>query len=188
MSAELGWLAPCRCLAGWRRRACDGQPVERGRTPPAPLARPACCVCVCVCAGIGQHTLLLYNNVLALAPMATWLVLGTRELPQVAAYPRLRDPSFLAFLLVSCSQAFLLNLAIFRRARGGAPRAHATMPRCRMRSHSHAGHRASLPTRAQSVHDCRCTLVNSPLATNVTGQAKDVATTALGWALFGDVR
>ncbi len=34
----------------------------------------------------------------------------------------------------------------------------------------------------------RCTLVNSPLATNVTGQMKDILTTALGMALFGDVR
>ena len=30
----------------------------------------------------------------------------------------------------------------------------------------------------------RCTLINSPLATNVTGQMKDILTTALGMSLF----
>ncbi len=34
----------------------------------------------------------------------------------------------------------------------------------------------------------RCTLVNSPLATNVTGQMKDILTTALGMVLFRDVQ
>lgn len=96
---------------------------------------------------MNQHTLLLYNNLLALPPMLAFLVLGTGELAGVAAYPRLADPSFLLFLLVSCSQAFLLNCCIFR-----------------------------------------CTLVNSPLATNVTGQAKDILTTSLGMVLFRDVR
>lgn len=96
---------------------------------------------------MNQHTLLLYNNLLALPPMLAFLVLGTGELAGVAAYPRLADPSFLLFLAVSASQAFLLNMCIFR-----------------------------------------CTLVNSPLATNVTGQAKDILTTALGMVLFRDVR
>ena len=36
-----------------------------------------------------------------------------------------------------------------------------------------------------SPHACRCTLVNSALATNVTGQIKDILTTALGMVLFG---
>lgn len=34
----------------------------------------------------------------------------------------------------------------------------------------------------------RCTLINSPLATNVTGQTKDILTTALGMVLFSDVQ
>ncbi|KAK3243877.1 hypothetical protein CYMTET_46492 [Cymbomonas tetramitiformis] len=33
----------------------------------------------------------------------------------------------------------------------------------------------------------RCTSINSPLATSVTGQIKDIATTGLGMFLFGDV-
>lgn len=98
-------------------------------------------------AGMSQHTLLLYNNVLALPLMVAVLVLGTDELAGVAAYPRLADPSFLGFLLLSCSQAFLLNMCIFR-----------------------------------------CTIVNSALATNVTGQVKDILTTALGVLLFADVQ
>ncbi|KAL6766751.1 hypothetical protein ACKKBG_A37200 [Auxenochlorella protothecoides x Auxenochlorella symbiontica] len=96
--------------------------------------------------GMNQHTLLLYNNVLALPLMLGMLLLGTNELAGVAAYPRLADPRFLVFLLVSCSQAFLLNVCIFR-----------------------------------------CTLVNSALATNVSGQVKDILTTALGATLFSDV-
>lgn len=105
---------------------------------PAPRLAPA---------GMNQHTLLLYNNLLALPLMLAFLVLGTDEVAGVAAYPRLADPSFLLFLLASCSQAFLLNMCIFR-----------------------------------------CTLVNSPLTTNVTGHAKDILTTALGMVLFRDVR
>lgn len=33
-----------------------------------------------------------------------------------------------------------------------------------------------------------CTLVNSPLATNVTGQMKDILTTALGMVIFHGAR
>ena len=35
---------------------------------------------------------------------------------------------------------------------------------------------------------CSCTLVNSPLATNVTGQMKDILTTALGMVIFQGTR
>lgn len=97
--------------------------------------------------GLSQTTLLLYNNVLALPLMAAFMLLATNEAAGVLSYPQLRDPRFLLFLLLSCSQAFLLNLCIFR-----------------------------------------CTLINSPLATNVTGQMKDILTTALGMLLFGDVK
>lgn len=95
---------------------------------------------------MSQNTLLLYNNLLALPLTSSFLFLATNEVQEVAKYPQLWDPRFLAFLLVSCSQAFLLNLCIFR-----------------------------------------CTLINSPLATNVTGQMKDILTTALGMVIFGDV-
>lgn len=78
--------------------------------------------------------------------MAAWFVLATDEPAGVAAAPQLRDPRFCAFLAVSASQAFLLNLCIFW-----------------------------------------CTTVNSPLATTVTGQMKDILTTGLGLFLFGDV-
>lgn len=94
---------------------------------------------------MNQHTLLLYNNVLALGPMLV-VLLASDELPGVLSYPRLWEPQFVLFLLTSCSQAFLLNLCIFR-----------------------------------------CTLINSALATNVTGQMKDILTTVLGIALFDDV-
>lgn len=94
---------------------------------------------------MNQHTLLLYNNVLALGPMLV-VLLASDELPGVLSYPRLWEPQFALFLLTSCSQAFLLNLCIFR-----------------------------------------CTIINSALATNVTGQMKDILTTVLGIALFNDV-
>ncbi|KAL4422650.1 hypothetical protein ABPG75_008847 [Micractinium tetrahymenae] len=97
--------------------------------------------------GMSQNTLLLYNNLLALPLMSSFLVAATTELRDVTAYPKLWNPGFIGFLLLSCSQAFLLNLCIFR-----------------------------------------CTLVNSPLATNVTGQMKDILTTALGMVIFGDVK
>ncbi|KAL4449009.1 hypothetical protein ABPG77_007726 [Micractinium sp. CCAP 211/92] len=97
--------------------------------------------------GMSQSTLLLYNNLLALPLMCSFLVTATTELRDVTRYPKLLDPGFIVFLLLSCSQAFLLNLCIFR-----------------------------------------CTLINSPLATNVTGQMKDILTTALGMVIFGDVR
>ncbi|KAI7842780.1 hypothetical protein COHA_003526 [Chlorella ohadii] len=97
--------------------------------------------------GLDQNTLLYFNNVLALPLMAGFMLLATNEAAEVARYPQLWDPHFLLFLLLSCSQAFLLNLCIFR-----------------------------------------CTLVNSPLATNVTGQMKDILTTALGMVIFQDVK
>lgn len=40
-------------------------------------------------------------------------------------------------------------------------------------------------TSAPRCQACRCTLINSPLATNVTGQMKDILTTALGMVIFG---
>lgn len=97
--------------------------------------------------GMNQSTLLLYNNVLALPLMAAFMLLATNEAAEVVRYPQLWEPHFLLFLLFSCSQAFLLNLCIFR-----------------------------------------CTIINSPLATNVTGQMKDILTTALGMVLFADVQ
>lgn len=96
--------------------------------------------------GLDQNTMLLYNSVLALPAMAV-VVIASGELSAAAAYPRLFEPRFVLFLLASASQAFLLNLAIFR-----------------------------------------CTLINSPLATSVTGQVKDFALTGLGATCFPDVR
>ncbi|KAK9843519.1 hypothetical protein WJX81_006926 [Elliptochloris bilobata] len=96
--------------------------------------------------GLSQSALLLYNNVLAL-PLMLGMLLTSRELSTVWRYPRLHELSFQVFLLVSASQAFLLNLCIFW-----------------------------------------CTTLNSPLATTVTGQMKDILTTGLGLFLFGDVK
>uniref|UniRef100_A0A7S1SSC3 Sugar phosphate transporter domain-containing protein n=1 Tax=Tetraselmis chuii TaxID=63592 RepID=A0A7S1SSC3_9CHLO len=96
--------------------------------------------------GVGEHDLLMYNNLIALPFMATYLYFGTSELDTVWEYPRLHDPGFQLFLLLSISQAFLLNVCIFY-----------------------------------------CTTVNSPLATTVTGQLKDLLMTSLGMVLFGDV-
>ncbi|KAK9853136.1 hypothetical protein WJX84_005985 [Apatococcus fuscideae] len=97
--------------------------------------------------GLSQNALLFYNNLLALPIMLAYLLLATDELQHVRTSPQLYSPSFQAFLLLSASQAFLLNLCIFW-----------------------------------------CTTVNSPVATTVTGQMKDVLTTGLGLFLFGDVR
>jgi solute carrier family 35 len=91
--------------------------------------------------------LLYYNNVLSLPLMVGYLLLFTDELAGVLAYPRLGDPTFWIFLLVSAAQATVLNLAIFL-----------------------------------------CTKVNSPLATAVTGQVKDLITVSVGLFLFGDVK
>eukprot|EP00873_Tetraselmis_striata_P039390 jgi/Tetstr1/459654/TSEL_005010.t1 len=96
--------------------------------------------------GVGEHDLLLYNNLIALPFMAAYLYLATDELDTVWEYPRLHDPSFQLFLLLSISQAFLLNMCIFY-----------------------------------------CTTTNSPLATSVTGQLKDLVMTSAGMVLFGDV-
>lgn len=96
--------------------------------------------------GMDEGTLLLYNNLIALPLMAAVVALSG-EGHAALAYPHLTEPRFLAFLVISASQAFLLNICIFR-----------------------------------------CTLVNSPLATNVTGQVKDIALTALGAVCFPDVR
>eukprot|EP00241_Pyramimonas_parkeae_P004814 CAMPEP_0114241372 /NCGR_PEP_ID=MMETSP0058-20121206/9597_1 /TAXON_ID=36894 /ORGANISM="Pyramimonas parkeae, CCMP726" /LENGTH=363 /DNA_ID=CAMNT_0001353893 /DNA_START=528 /DNA_END=1619 /DNA_ORIENTATION=- len=96
--------------------------------------------------GLNEMSLLYYNNILGLPMMTAWLILGTDELSRVLDYPHLLDPSFLSCLMFSASQAFVLNMCIFR-----------------------------------------CTSINSPLATSVTGQIKDIATTSLGMLLFGDV-
>jgi len=86
---------------------------------------------------------LYYNNLLSLPLMLTWLVFFTDDLAVAAKYPYLYNPKFQLLLVAACSQAFLLNYAIFR-----------------------------------------CTQVNSPLATSVTGQCKDVVTLLLGLVLF----
>ena len=96
--------------------------------------------------GLSQHALLFHNNLLSLPLMAAWFLFATGEPAGVAAAPQLADPKFVAFLILSASQAFLLNLCIFW-----------------------------------------CTTTNSPLATTVTGQMKDILTTGLGLFLFGDV-
>lgn len=60
---------------------------------------------------------------------------------------------------------------------------HCATPLCTeatARQHAHKLALTLLP-----VCLCRCTLINSPLATNVTGQMKDILTTALGMLLFG---
>ena len=62
---------------------------------------------------LNQHALLLYNNVLSLPMMLIWFLLATDEPKSVFSAPQWRDPSFVAFLLISASQAFLLNLCVF---------------------------------------------------------------------------
>lgn len=124
-----GWGAVGRRLAGL--------PAARAPSPNPPPPEPA---------GLNQHALLFYNNLISLPLMAAFFFLATDEPAGVAAAPQLRDPRFVAFLLLSASQAFLLNLCIFW-----------------------------------------CTTINSPLATTVTGQMKDILTTGLGLFLFGDV-
>ena len=84
--------------------------------------------------------------ILSTATATATSVSSVSELAAALSSPLLRDPRFVAFLVLSASQAFLLNAAIFW-----------------------------------------CTTANSPLATSVTGQLKDAATTAAGLVLFGDV-
>eukprot|EP00891_Asterochloris_glomerata_P006620 jgi/Astpho2/6620/fgenesh1_pg.00101_%23_26_t len=96
--------------------------------------------------GLNDTSMLLYNNLLSLPVMLSYMVMATDELLEVHRFPLLWDMKFQLFLLVSASQAFLLNLCIFR-----------------------------------------CTTINSPLATTITGQMKDILTTGLGMFVFGDV-
>lgn len=63
--------------------------------------------------GLNQHALLFYNNVLSLPMMLAWFLLATDEPHTVLTAPQWQDPSFVAFLLLSASQAFLLNLCMF---------------------------------------------------------------------------
>mmetsp|Transcript_11776 Transcript_11776/g.49613 ORF Transcript_11776/g.49613 Transcript_11776/m.49613 type:complete len:535 (-) Transcript_11776:87-1691(-) len=93
--------------------------------------------------GLSDAGLLWCNNVLAMPLMLAYTAVATDELQRVQSFPRLFDGSFIAFLILSASQAFLLNLCIFR-----------------------------------------CTNINSPLVTSVTGQIKDVLTTTLGFVMF----
>ena len=88
----------------------------------------------------------LPSDIMSTATATMTSVSSVSELTAALSSPLLRDFRFVAFLLLSASQAFLLNAAIFW-----------------------------------------CTTANSPLATSVTGQLKDAATTAAGLVLFGDV-
>ncbi|KAL3162906.1 hypothetical protein ABBQ32_009349 [Trebouxia sp. C0010 RCD-2024] len=97
--------------------------------------------------GLTESSLLYHNNVLSLPIMASYMLIATNEVQTVQEYPQLNNIWFLMFLGISASQAFLLNLCIFR-----------------------------------------CTTINSPLATTITGQMKDIVTTGLGMILFGDVQ
>jgi hypothetical protein len=63
--------------------------------------------------GLNQHALLLYNNLLSFPMILAWFMLFTDEPGRVLLAPQLQDSRFLAFLFVSVSQAFLLNLCIF---------------------------------------------------------------------------
>lgn len=115
--------------------------------------------CFIQCAGLSESSLLYHNNVLSLPIMASYMLIATNEVQTVQQYPQLGNIWFLVswessrwqfrllkldqmpyracliamcflqmFLGISASQAFLLNLCIFR-----------------------------------------CTTINSPLATTITG-------------------
>jgi len=64
-------------------------------------------------ANVNDQDLMLYNNVIALPLMVCYVALGTDELQHVLSYPRIHELGFQLFLLVSISQAFLLNFCIF---------------------------------------------------------------------------
>ena len=46
-------------------------------------------------AGLGQDSLLLYNNLLALPLMVVYMVVATSELQEIRYFPQLDDPLFL---------------------------------------------------------------------------------------------
>lgn len=92
-----------------------------------PLGYFWACVCVaCTCCyllllkrvkegtGLSDATLLYLNNVFSFPLMLAWTCGGTNECLTVWEFERIRDPVFLGFLVLSASQAFLLNLAIYR--------------------------------------------------------------------------
>ena len=62
---------------------------------------------------LNQHALLFYNNLLSLPMMLAWFLLATDEPKSVFSAYQWQDPSFVVFLLVSASQAFLLNACTF---------------------------------------------------------------------------
>ena len=131
--------------------------------------------------GLSDAGLLWCNNVLAMPLMLAYTAVATDELQRVQSFPRLFDGSFIAFLILSASQAFLLNLCIFRCVACTCARAFvlAANP---MLTTANACVRAS---HALSLRRCRrCTNINSPLVTSVTGQIKDVLTTTLGFVMF----
>ncbi|XRA99106.1 UDP-N-acetylglucosamine/UDP-glucose/GDP-mannose transporter [Pycnococcus provasolii] len=83
-----------------------------------------CVICTCAyllllkrvkeSSGLSDATLLWLNNMYSFPLMLLWTCGGTNECVDVWSYPRLSEPSFIGFLLVSASQALLLNLAIYR--------------------------------------------------------------------------
>lgn len=90
----------------------------------------------------GPWTLMYYQSLTAL-PVCLLLAVFTGELQQLAAFPYLADPRFLAGLLLVSGMGLLLSYA-----------------------------------------SMLSTTYNSPLATNITGNAKDIVVTAAGAVLF----
>lgn len=70
-------------------------------------------VSVSLSSQLGTFSLLYYNNVLSLPLMVIYLMLFTDELKRLPLYPRLSEPAFIGFILISAAQATVLNIAIF---------------------------------------------------------------------------
>lgn len=94
--------------------------------------------------GLNQHALLLYNNLLSLPMILAWFMLATDEPSRVLSAPQLLDPRFLVFLLVSVSQAFLLNLCIFWCTTANSPLATTIVGAYGMKNQGSRGEAPSL--------------------------------------------
>lgn len=161
--------------------------------------------------GLNQHALLLYNNVISLPMVLGWFLLATDEPKNVLSATQWQDPSFVVFLLISASQAFLLNLCMFWCTTVNSALVTTIVGkyscecvrfflstlecRCRMRKYRvHPGIKGNIKDEEydELIHWPPKPIVNifAFRSTNFlqnTGQMKDLITTCLGLFIFGDV-
>ena len=140
--------------------------------------------------GLNQHALLLYNNVISLPMMLAWFFLATDEPKSVFVARQWQDPSFVAFLILSASQAFLLNLCMFWCTTVNSALVTTIVGEFVVPIFFYFSTHGTSKRMFHSANPCwsrdnhRKTLFHSRVC---TGQMKDIVTTCLGLFIFGDV-